>query len=556
MTEPSNSYRPPEPKPYATQRGAEFPYPSRRTLGGSTEFSQGQPAPDGTDRFLPPTEPGSSPSASSETPTNPYHEPSRRPTIQVSSRGEATLPGQFEPRRPVSPGIPQRPANTVSPQAATGAPSQQGVAGGFAPASTAGGAGFGGSGFSGGPGEPGGTGSSGGPGGPRDSSGQGKRRGPGWFGVIVAMLLTSAATIAAVFAISSSGFDFDFFQSPESSTEEDTNAAGELQSGSNVVPPVTETVRAPDWQAVAEAVRPATVSIRTEGVDSAAAGSGVIIDDAGHIVSNYHVVSGAENGGSITVTTFDGQLFDASIVGVDSTTDLAVIQMETVPEGLTAARLGSSEDLEVGQPVMAIGAPLGLADTTTTGIISALNRPVAVQGQTDGNSSADEVVVTNAIQVDASINPGNSGGPLFDEQGAVIGINFSIASVETGVDTAGSIGLGFAIPVDLVQSVVNQIITTGSAQHALLGVEIQTVSVNSGDGQRLGAGVATVVPGGAADSAGLMQGDVIVAIDGNPVTSGSSLTGYVRRYSPGQEVTLTVVRGGVEENIEATLQER
>lgn len=401
-------------------------------------------------------------------------------------------------------------------------------------------------------------------GGPQDpvqpvAGGGGGRKGPSWMALIGAMIVTAMATVLAVFAISPNGLDVwgggERPTDPSKPSSEDK--AESIQSGTELVPPVTDTIPAPDWQAVAEAVRPATVSIMAEGLEEAASGSGVIIDNEGHIISNHHVVAGAQDGGSLTVTTYDGKLYKAQIVGADPTTDLAVIKLENVPDNLVAARLGDSNNLEVGQPVMAIGAPLGLADTTTTGVISALNRPVAVQASTDGvNPAEQEVVVTNAIQIDASINPGNSGGPLFDEHGSIIGINFSIASVASQSDAAGSIGLGFAIPVDLVKSVVDQIINTGSVRHALLGVEIQTVSVGTDEEQRLGAQVATVSEGGAAHGAGLQPGDVIVAIDGHQVVSGPSLTGYVRRYQAGDEVTLVVVRDGQDMTVHATLQER
>lgn len=195
----------------------------------------------------------------------------------------------------------------------------------------------------------------------------------------------------------------------------------------------------------------------------------------------------------------------------------------------------------------------------TTGIISALDRPVAVSSSADSAAQAQaqaEVVVTNAIQIDASINPGNSGGPLFNAQGAVIGINSSIASMGSSSSEAGSIGLGFAIPVNLAKSVASQIIETGSAQHAMLGVQISTSSVLVGEENRLGALVATVNPGSAAEAAGLIQGDVIVGINGSTVTSGPALTGFVRRYSAGDQVTLDVVRSGVQQQVLVTLQQR
>ena len=378
---------------------------------------------------------------------------------------------------------------------------------------------------------------------------RGRRGGPGWASLILAMILAVLVTLAVVFGVWGA-------QSPFATAPAMTGSSETADSEpADVVEPVEATEGAPDWQAVAAAVRPATVSILVEGATEAASGSGVIIDSSGHIITNHHVVSGAAQGGNITVTLHDGRLYSATITGTDPTTDLAVLTLDNPPTDLTAALLGDSSTLEVGQPVMAIGAPLGLADTVTTGIISALDRPVAVSSSADSAAQA-EVVVTNAIQIDASINPGNSGGPLFNAQGAVIGINSSIASMGSSSSEAGSIGLGFAIPVDLAKSVATQIIETGSAQHAMLGVQISTSSVLVGDENRLGALVATVNPGSAAEAAGLIQGDVIVGINGSAVTSGPSLTGYVRRYSAGDQVTLDVVRDGVQQQVLVTLQQR
>ncbi len=382
-----------------------------------------------------------------------------------------------------------------------------------------------------------------------------KRKGPGWGAFVLGLLITALVAVAAVMGIW--GAQSPFSESPNMALgQEGTTDSQLLQEGSETVEPVQTSTTAPDWEAVAKAVRPATVTIQVEGESESASGSGVIIDNEGHLITNYHVVSGATNGGNITVALHDGRLYSAQIVGTDQTTDLAVLALDNPPSDLTAALLGDSSTLKVGQPVMAIGAPLGLADTVTTGVVSALDRPVSVQATTDPTSQQAEVVVTNAIQIDASINPGNSGGPLFNGEGAVVGINSSIASMTTGEGTAGSIGLGFAIPVNLASSVVTQILETGSAQHALLGVQISTAAVLSGDSQRLGAQVAGVVDGGAAQQAGLAVGDVIVGIDGHSVTSGPALTGYVRRYTAGDEVTLDVIRNGENLAVPVILQQK
>src|SRR5699024_10519436 len=214
----------------------------------------------------------------------------------------------------------------------------------------------------------------------------------------------------------------------------ETSAGGVTQT-TQTSQPVTGT---PDWSEVAANVRPAVVAIDVARADGEALGSGVVIDGSGHIVTNNHVVDGARQ---VQVTTSDGQIIGASVVGTDPTTDLAVIKLDSVPDGLETATLGTSDSLQVGEPVMAVGNPLGLDSTVTTGIVSALDRPVSAS---DG--SGGQPTITNAIQVDAAINPGNSGGPLFDSAGTVVGITSSIATTSK---SSGSIGLGFAIPVDL-----------------------------------------------------------------------------------------------------------
>lgn len=381
------------------------------------------------------------------------------------------------------------------------------------------------------------------------------KRGPSWFALITAMVVTAILTSGILLGLNHVGLVSG--NGMHSSTS--TSSAPVPQSG-QTLPPVTAGVAAPDWETVASTVRPATVSINVEGQDEAATGSGVVYDSSGYIVTNHHVVEPGLNGGTISVTTHDGKIYPATVVGTDQTTDLAVLQISG-NAGLPAARFGTSANLKVGEPVMAIGSPLGLADTATTGIISAIDRPVSVQASTQANPSdpsmsvQPDVVVTNAIQVDASINPGNSGGPLFDQTGSVIGINSSIASNATADQTAGSIGLGFAIPVDLVRNVADQIIKTGSAQHALLGVSITSVSFDRGNNSgQLGAKVEEVVPGGAAEQAGIKPGDIIIGIDGRPVTSSQALTGFVRRYTAGTKVTLDIVRNGQDKQVVATLQ--
>ncbi len=396
-----------------------------------------------------------------------------------------------------------------------------------------------------------------------------KRRGPSWLAMILGMVATVAVSLSGAFVMLNVG------HGKASETDSSANTA----TSASTVQPVTASGEDPDWKAVAAAVQPAVVTISVRSSSSSGVGSGVIYDAQGDIVTNYHVVSGATGAdATIQVTLSDGRLYNATVVGTDPTTDLAVIRLENAPSDLTVAAFGSSSDLAVGQEVMAVGAPLGLSNTATTGIISALNRPVEVSRSKEDSQEADpndpfgqlpgfgggqeenqaraqastDTQITNAIQVDASINPGNSGGPLFDATGRVIGINSSIAS-NTSSDKAGSIGLGFAIPVDLVTSVADQLIATGTVDHAVLGVSVTTKAVAVDGSNVAGASVEELTRGGAAAQAGLQAGDVITAVDGEPVSSSKQLTGYIRRYRSGQEVTITYVRNGEKRDVTVTL---
>ena len=311
-----------------------------------------------------------------------------------------------------------------------------------------------------------------------------------------------------------------------------------------------KTGEAADWKTVASEVPGSVVSIQAALSNGTAKGSGAIVSAKGYIVTNNHVISGAQQ---IQVTLSNGQMYTAQVVGTDTTTDLAVIKLDNPPSDLKAVEFADSDKLAVGEDVMAIGNPLGYDDTATTGIVSALNRPVTV---TDDSGSD---IVTNAVQIDAAINPGNSGGPTFNAAGQVIGINSSIASTATSSDSAGSIGIGFAIPSNLVKRVANEIIKDGKVKHVALGVTITTGTVEADGVTRAGAKVtagtsgSAVVSGSPADKAGLKVGDVIVAYDGNAVSSTYSLLGYVRASALNDKVTLTIVRGGKTMDVEVTL---
>lgn len=316
----------------------------------------------------------------------------------------------------------------------------------------------------------------------------------------------------------------------------DSNKTNKNSSGDSKPLVTSDTA---DWESVSKKVSSSVVSIQTQLQGGVAAGSGAIIDAKnGYIITNNHVVESAK---TIYVTLSNGQIYEASLKGTDATTDIAVIQLNKVPDGLTAVSFSDSDKLAVGEPTMAIGNPLGYANSASTGIISALNRPVSVASDSSGD--ANNNVVTNAIQVDAAVNQGNSGGPLFNASGEVIGITSSIASLSSSSSSAGSIGIGFAIPSNLVKKVSDSIVSTGSFQHAQLGVTVKTGQVTADGIMRGGASVESVSSGGAADKSGLKQGDVIVAYNGNSVDSVEALLGYVRAASVGDTAKLTVVRG-------------
>ena len=375
-----------------------------------------------------------------------------------------------------------------------------------------------------------------------------RRRGPGWFALVasavVASLLGAGGAVAAV----------RYLDAGSGSPSSHTSAAPTTIATGDTTQTVNSTGQAPDWEAVSAAVSNAVVSIAIATNNGNALGSGVIFDKDGHIITNNHVVAGASQ---IQVTLADGRVYDAETTGTDPATDLAVIQLKDAPDNLTVAQLGDSDKLATGQDVMAIGNPLGLSSTVTTGIISALDRPVVNSQNEDG--SGGSAVYTNAIQIDAAINPGNSGGPLFDEKGRVIGITSSIATMgnsSSGEGGSGSIGIGFAIPVKLADKVAKQLIESGAATHAYLGVSLDTDGATADGEKRAGAKITSVEGGSPADKAGLKKGDVVIAIDGKTTSQGSALTGYVRQYSANDKVKLTVIRDSKKQDIEVTLAER
>jgi putative serine protease PepD len=364
--------------------------------------------------------------------------------------------------------------------------------------------------------------------------------------------LAQTAGVALLAAVLASGGTYAVTQQNQ---PEAAPAATTTTSPNGTSPRVVQgNAAAPDWSAVAKAVSPSVVSIAVETQGGAGAGSGVVLDDSGHILTNHHVVEGADGNGSIQVTLFDGRTYAAKIVGTDPSTDLAVLELTGAPSDLTPITLGDSDSVTVGNPVMAIGNPLGLSGTVTTGIVSALDRPVRTGAANESpfGGQAPEPVVTNAIQTSAAINPGNSGGALVNAEGELIGINSAIAQLGGG-GQSGNIGIGFAIPVNEAKSIADQLIADGTAEHAFLGVNVRDTITQDGAAKRAGAGIADVTSGTPAAEAGIDSGDVVVAIDGEPVDSSTALIAQIRERTAGDKVTLTVIRDGKRQDVPVTL---
>ena len=323
--------------------------------------------------------------------------------------------------------------------------------------------------------------------------------------------------------------------------------------------PSTTTASGQSAASVAAAVLPSVVVLDVTGGGQSDTGSGVVLSSDGYLLTNNHVVTAAVSGGTVRATFNDGSTAAARIVGTDAASDLAVVKVDRT--GLRAAKLGRSATLKVGDPVLAIGSPLGLSGTVTSGIVSALDRPVTTSDSGSGGSggSSDpsaggstDTTVLDAIQTDAAVNPGNSGGPLVDMAGQVIGINSAIASLGSGSSgsQSGSIGVGFAIPVDQATVIAGQLIKTGHASHAVLGVSVADATTAGGTSQAL---LRQVSAGGPAAKAGLGAGDVITRIGTTPITTTESLIATVRTHQPGERVQVTYQRGGTTRTVTATL---
>ncbi|WP_432079106.1 trypsin-like peptidase domain-containing protein [Streptomyces sp. YPW6] len=307
---------------------------------------------------------------------------------------------------------------------------------------------------------------------------------------------------------------------------------------------------------VAAKALPSVVTIDAQGGDGGGGtGTGFVYDKEGHILTNNHVVASAAESGELSATFSDGKKYAAEVVGRAQGYDVAVLKLKNPPQGLTPLPLGNSESVAVGDSTIAIGAPFGLSNTVTTGIISAKNRPVA---SGDGQSNKNSYM--SALQTDASINPGNSGGPLLDASGAVIGINSAIQSTGGGLgqSQAGSIGLGFAIPINQAKNVAEQLIKTGKPVYPVIGATV-TMEENTG-GAAISAegagGTPAVTPNGPAAKAGLKAGDVITKFNDTVIDSGPTLIGEIWTRKPGEKVTLTYERDGKEATAEVTLGQR
>jgi putative serine protease PepD len=293
-----------------------------------------------------------------------------------------------------------------------------------------------------------------------------------------------------------------------------------------------------DASSVADTVLPSVVMISANGATGGGTGSGEVIRSDGYILTNNHVISQAAQGGHVSVTFSDGSAADATITGRDPQTDLAVLHVAP-PSNLEVIAIGQSSTVRVGQPVVALGAPLGLEGTVTSGIVSALNRTIHVPGDNGG-----QALLVSAVQTDAAINPGNSGGALVNCDGQLIGVPTAGAGVPGGA--GGSIGLGFAIPVDSAMQIANDLIEHGSVTHAYFGLATVPVpgASSSQSGTPQGLFVQAVAPGGPAASAGLRPGDVITEIDGQPATSNIQLESLTLTKRPGEDVPVTYIRDG------------
>jgi putative serine protease PepD len=348
-----------------------------------------------------------------------------------------------------------------------------------------------------------------------------------------------------------------------------TAIATSVVTGGNSTVIVNNAQRVNWVTAVSQKAAPSVVTISVGDSTQGGSGSGVVLTKDGYILTNTHVVTmeGATGNAAIEVRTADDKVYSATIVGTDPTNDLAVIKINPIAP-LVPASFANSDQINVGDSVVAIGSPLGLDATVTSGIVSALNRSIQVansaapeNGATSGslqmlgNASAADAINLSVIQTDAAINPGNSGGALLNDRGEVVGINVAIASAgSASFSQAGSIGVGFAIPANNAHRIAQEIMKTGKAKHAMLGAYItDAMSSKSDAAVSIGAKVSKLMPGGPAAKSGLKVGDVVTKLDGRTINSAQDLTAAVRLLAPNTQVTLTVLRAGVPQEIQVTL---
>jgi putative serine protease PepD len=335
---------------------------------------------------------------------------------------------------------------------------------------------------------------------------------------------------------------------PGSSSSAATVAGGTTSAGTNAA----TTVQSCAVTTVADEVLPSVVTVAAQGADGSGTGSGELIRSDGYILTNNHVISIAVgNGGAVHVLFADGTSEPATIVGRDVLTDLAVLKVAST-EGMAPIQLGSSASLRVGEPVVALGAPLGLSGTVTSGIVSALDRTIEVPAEADGSA-----LLVSAVQTDAAINPGNSGGALVNCAGQLVGIPTAGATVpsSSGESAGGNIGLGFAIPVDAANTIADEIISTGRATHSYFGLQTQPIPAEAATEAGLPGGlfVAGVVANGPAAKAGLQSGDVITTVAGQPATSNTQLLEQTLTKSPGDTVEIGYLRNGKQAKTTVTL---
>ena len=423
---------------------------------------------------------------------------------------QPAAPQPAAPQGPPTPAMPARYPNFVAYGASPPPPGAGSVPGGYPPSA---------------PGQPSGFGGS-----------TSRRSGMGLWGVIA--VATIVSLIVGSFA-GLAGYVVGQAVDSANSTSSATLAAPAPQLSTIPSDPIPADQMPESVSEMVSAVLPGVVSIAIESRDERGSGSGFVIRPDGYILTNNHVAAPAADGGSLRVFFENGDSADAEIVGRNSAYDLAVLKIDA--DNLPVVRLGDSDAVTVGDLAVAIGAPLGLQGTVTAGIISSLDRPVTAGGQ-------GEMAYINALQTDAAINPGNSGGPLLNSAGQVIGVNSAIATLApTFTGEAGSIGLGFAIPVNSARRIAEEIIATGDSKTPIIGVTLDT---SYADG---GSRISEVNPGGPAEAAGLRSGDIITALAGRETTDSTELVVAIRDFAPGDTVSITYLRSGESQTVDLVL---